>query len=788
VSGIRDKVEEKFAALARWSYRYKYIAIAIPLVITAFMLVQFKNLRRESSLESFFHDDDIAKVTYDEFQSIFGKDDFFIIALKPENVFDRDFLKDLKKIHRSLVKEVPYLDDVTSLVNVRETIGEEDRLVVEDLMKRVPKNGAPMAAFKKKVLSNQLYVNSLVSADGKLTAIAVRPNTFRPGRKEPLATAEYSEMYEKIKEIAEPYREKGIEIHYAGNPVFSSVIEHSMTEDIGRMTSLSLILIALILTLMFRKFSGTIYPFCIVVVSVIATLGTMALLDLPISMVTLVVPTFLVVVGVADSVHILTIFYRRYAETGDKAKSISWALGHSGLAVLMTSLTTSAGILSFVTADVASIAHLGIVAPIGVMFAFFNTVILLPALLSLFPVKRPKQIPADRAPLVDRVLTGIGNFAVRRAWYVIGATVIMLGFSVYGMSLLRLSHNSLDWLGDEHPLNISTRIVDKALRGSIPLEIVIDTEKENGLYDAQLIAKLDKSAQELQKYKRGPIFIGKVTSIATVLKEVNRALNENREEAYVVPDTNQLVAQELLLFEMSGSNDLEKMASTDLRLARFTIMTPFNDAILYRDVLDDIRKHFDESHPGLKIRTTGVMALFINTIHNILASIAKSYTFALIVVTILMLLMLGRLSIGLLSMIPNLVPILAMFGSMVWLKIPFDMSTMMVGSFAIGLVVDNTIHFLHIFRKSHDETGDVKKAVQMTMTSTGRAILITTITLACGFFIFFAATMENTFNFGLLAGSTVLLAMVVDYFLAPALMQVLYGKKQIVKEQPAELT
>jgi len=405
--------------------------------------------------------------------------------------------------------------------------------------------------------------------------------------------------------------------------------------------------------------------------------------------------------------------------------------------------------------------------------------------LSLFPVKRPKPIPAGSTPLVDKTLTALGNFGVRRAWYVIGATVILLGFSLWGISKLRLSHNSLDWLGDEHPLNISTKIVDKALRGSIPLEIVIDTEKENGLYDAQLIAKLDESARELEKYKRGPIFIGKVTSIATVLKEVNRALNENREEAYVVPDTNQLIAQELLLFEMSGSNDLEKLVSTDLRQARFTVMTPFNDAILYREVLDDIRKHFDENYPGVKISTTGIMTLFITTIHNILASMAKSYTFALIVVTILMLLMLGRLSIGLLSMIPNLVPILAMFGSMNWLGIPFDISTMMVGSFAIGLVVDNTIHFLHIFRKSYDEVGDVETAVQMTMTSTGRAILITTITLACGFFIFIAATMKNTFNFGILAGSTVLLAMVVDYFLAPALMQILYGKKQLPKEQPA---
>ncbi|MBW1808285.1 MAG: MMPL family transporter [Deltaproteobacteria bacterium] len=308
MSGFRNKVEGKFADLANWSYRHKYIAIAIPLVITAFMLLQFKNLRLESSLESFFHDDDPAKIAYDEFQDVFGKDDFFIIALQPQNVFDRDFLKDLKKIHRSLAKEVPYLDDVTSLVNVRETIGEEDRLIVEDLMKRVPKNGAPMAAFKKKVLSNRLYVNSLISADGKLTAIAVRPDTYRPGRKEPLATAEYTEMYVKIKEIVEPYRAKGIEIHYAGNPVFSSVIESSMIEDVGRMTSLSLALIALILTIMFRKFSGTIYPFCIVVVSVVATLGTMALLDLPISMVTLIVPAFLVVVGVADSVHILAIF------------------------------------------------------------------------------------------------------------------------------------------------------------------------------------------------------------------------------------------------------------------------------------------------------------------------------------------------------------------------------------------------------------------------------------------------------------------------------------------------
>jgi predicted RND superfamily exporter protein len=186
--------------------------------------------------------------------------------------------------------------------------------------------------------------------------------------------------------------------------------------------------------------------------------------------------------------------------------------------------------------------------------------------------------------------------------------------------------------------------------------------------------------------------------------------------------------------------------------------------------LETITDYLKQKFPEARVTITGMMALLARTIYNAIKSMAKSYTIALVVITILMVILIGRIRIGLLSMVPNLAPILLMLGVIGAFSIPMDLFTMMVASVAIGLAVDDTIHFMHNFRRYYDQSGDPVGAVHQTLHTTGRAMLVTTIVLSLGFFIFAFATMSNVINFGLLTGFTIIMALVADYLIAPALM------------------
>ncbi|MBT4363088.1 MAG: MMPL family transporter, partial [Desulfobacteraceae bacterium] len=492
-----------------------------------------------------------------------------------------------------------------------------------------------------------------------------------------------------------------------------------------------------------------------------------------------ILPSFILAVGIGDSVHILVIFFQHFNKYGKKKEAISHALGHSGLAVLMTSLTTAGGLLSFSTAAVAPIADLGQFAAAGVLLAFLYTVVLLPALLAIFPLKPKKSGDTEETkPIIDRLLKSIGKISINYPYRVLAISSVIIIFSICGMARIYFSHNPLKWFPATSSARIANEKIDAEMKGSTSLEVIIDTSKENGLYEPALLNKLEETTKHFEKYKSDKVFIGKAWTITTILKEINQALHSNDKDYYKIPGDKQLTAQEFLLFENSGSDDLEDVTDSQFTKTRFTIKVPFIDAIAYTGFIKYAEKYFTSNYSEEKITITGMVSLFVQVINSAIISMAKSYGYAMIIISILMILLVGRVRIGLLSMIPNIAPILVMLGIMGWANIPMDLFCLLVGSIAIGLAVDDTIHFMHNFRRYFEESNDAEDAVLRTLHTAGRAMLVTTCVLSIGFFTFMFADMKNLFNFGMLTGITISMALLSDYFIAPSLMIIVNrGKK-----------
>ncbi|MDU9049921.1 MAG: MMPL family transporter [Candidatus Electrothrix sp. Rat3] len=812
MSRIRDRIEKKFAGAARLFYRHNLITLLLLAVFAGVLLSQLPKLTLDTSTEGFLHEQDPALLAYNDFRDQFGNTEMVIVAVKSKDVFAPEFLQKLKKLHVELRDNVPYVDDINSLINARNTRGDGDRLIVEDLLEHWPETPEELATVKERALKNPMYKNLLISEKGDFTAIVLQMQPYssqgeeevddvlagftddtemsaQQGEQIYLTDGEKGEVVVAVSGIVDTYRASDFEIYVAGGPVVTDFLKKAMMKNMRMFMLLVALTIGIFLFFMFRRASAVFLPLLVVALSLLSTLGLMAAFGTPMKLPTQILPSFLMAVGVGDSVHILAIFFHRFRNNkGDKAEAVEYAVGHSGLAILMTSLTTAGGLLSFSTADIAPIADLGIYAAAGVMLALLYTLVLLPSLLALIPLKeRREKTPQHTSTRLDNILTSIGHLATSHPKSILVVMVLIFIVSIAGITRIKFSHDVVRWYQEDSLIRLASETIDEEMRGSIALEVVLDTGKVNGLYDPDLLKRIDSSVQYVEQLEKGEIFAGKAWSITTILKEIHQALNENRPDFYTVPDNPELIPQEFLLFENSGSDDLEDVTDSQFSKARFTIKTPFRDAVAYTDFLYAVKEHFQSNFPELKITFTGMTTLLAQTMARVIRSMAKSYAIALVVITVFMILLIGRLRIGMLSMIPNLFPIFLTLGIMGWFHVPLDLFTMLIGSISIGLAVDDTIHFMHNFRRYFEQSGDAKQAVMETLHSTGRAMLITTCVLSLGFFVFMFANMNNLINFGWLTGFTILTALISDYFIAPALM-VLVNRSGNVRENAAQGT
>ena len=273
-------------------------------------------------------------------------------------------------------------------------------------------------------------------------------------------------------------------------------------------------------------------------------------------------------------------------------------------------------------------------------------------------------------------------------------------------------------------------------------------------------------------------FVGKTLSLVDVVKETNKALNENRSDFYNIPQDRDLIAQELFLFENSGSDDLQDFVSSDFSKARITVKVPYVEAMKYNQMIAQIQTKLDQEFDGVaSVSLTGISTLLAIIMQKSIYSSAISYAIAFGLISVMMIVLVGSVKIGLISMIPNMLPILFLSTVMVIFDMPLDMFTMLIGAIALGLAVDDTVHFMHNFRRYELEFNDVDKAVRLTLMGTGRAIVVTSIVLSVGFLVLLFASMSSMFNFGVLTATAIFIALMADFFLVPAIMKLMIHNK-----------
>jgi len=782
-------VENLFLWLGGLIYRHPVPALILVLAVTAALGSQLPGLRMDTSNEGFFHQNSLELSNYFAFKEEFGREDLIVIGVESDRLFDDAFLHRLKSLHEALEEQVPYLDEVTSLLNARNTRGEGDELIVEDLFEDWPTSDAAMAQLERRAGNNPIYRDLLLSADGRVTALVVRPSAYAieddgsdvlsgfdeapqstPSQPVFLDDKQAAEFVTATLAVVEQFSSADFELQVSGMPAMTETVKQLMRRDVARFLLIAVAAIAVLLYLMFRRLSGVLIPLLAVILTLVCTLGLMAMTGTAFKVPTQILPSFLIAVGVGSSVHILSQFYWRFDACGDRGEALTGALGHSGAPVLGAAVTTAGGLMSFSNATLAPLAEMGIFAGAGVLISLLYTIILIPALLALVPIKR-KETASDSGSAMNRVLGHIAEFAIHYRRVNLLVLTLMALLALAGLSKLTFEHNPLEWFPRDHPLRVDTESLNESLNGVVSLELVIDSGEENGFYQPSRLQALEELGSRVADIEHRGLSSEKTLSLVDVIKEINQALNAGQPEYYRIPEDRALVAQELFLFENTGTDDLEDFVDSQFRKARYTVKIPWAGATVIDGYSEALLATAQKTlADDMSVSVTGVTSLFTAIVVQSLHSMQESYILAGLFISILMVLFVGDMKIGLIAMIPNLLPILIALGALGWSGVPMNVFTMFVGSIALGLAVDDTLHFLHGFKRYHLQCGDTEEAIRKTFVSTGRALLVTTVALSLGFFLFAFASLQSVVLFGLLTGASIVMAVVADFIVMPALL------------------
>lgn len=797
----RNKIERYFSELARLLFHHRIKCLIATLLFVLALTSTIPKITIDTSPVALLRKTDEIRIRYDEYRNQFGDNEMIVVAVTPPDIFDKVFLEQLKAFHEALENQVPHIKRITSLINARDTYGDGDKLIVGELLEKWPKKKGDLKRLKERVFANRLYRDFLISSDGKVTTLILETEAIinqeikgddilfdgfeensKDDTSEPSETKDFQSRYfsekenravvQAINRVVNTHQQIDFPISIAGAPVVLDVYNRAMEKDIVVVITLSLVVVAFFLTLLFRNVPGILLPELIIIAALLSTAGLISIFNISIKLTTIVLPGFLLAVSVGYAVHILAIFFRQYHGGSSKEDAISYAMGHSGFAVVLTALTTAASLLSFSFAELTAIADLGLFGAAGVLLAMIYTFLMLPPCIALIPIKRKEPDPkANHLEGMDRFLLFFATLSEKHPRKIVAFALILFAISVFYTFQLSYSHYVLNWIANKEKVKTDVPYIDKHLKGTVILEVILDTKTDDGVKTPGLLTAIEKITRDLMTYENDHLYVGKVFSIIDIIKETHQSLYNNDSAYYKLPNDQNTISQELLLFENNGSEDLSRVVDESFRKARVSIKIPSTDAVYLEKFISYVQDRFRKMFPDIAdIAITGIPTILAKSIPASLHSMAKSYVVAFCVIAIFMIFHVGSIKIGLLSMISNLLPIFMTMGLMGAMGIKIDMSTIMIGSIAIGIVVDDTLHFMYNFRKYYEDTGDAPIAIQKTLLGTGRAILLTSMILCSGFFILMAASLSLLIVFGFLTGITIIFALLADFIVNPALM------------------
>ncbi len=680
----------------------------------------------ETNLDKYMPQDHPAFVYSDKAEEWFDIKDGIIIAIEnPQGIYNAGTIKKVKDLTRALgkFKEIDK-NDVTSLYTAENIVGTEQGLDVKSFFKRIPKSDEALHDLQKAVFSNEMIYGRLVSTDEKVTVIIaeIGDDVFS------------QEFYHRILELAKKY-EGPEKIHVAGRPIVEGTMAYLGPKDMKRMVPIVILVIVLVLWTILRSLKSTVFTMLVVLFSTIWAFGLMAAVGIPVYAVSTMIPVMLIAIGVADGIHLyshLHLFLMENPGAGKK-EAVMDMLNGMWKPVVMTSVTTGVGFISLVSSQVYPIKYFGLFTAFGVMAAMVFSLVLIPAGIMIFGLPRWKK-PAEKSGAKKNNFSYLfAEKVVKHKYLTIFATVIVIVISLTGISKVWINSSFLEKFEKDSDIVLTDKFINENFGGTSTLNVILEGKDKDALKDPVVLEMID----ELQNSVEQLDIVGNSFSLSDYLKRMNKVLHANDPEFDTIPPSRELIAQYLLLYEMSGDpENLWKVVDYEYRKANVTFQLKSDNSKAINSAIVIIKNHvagFQEKGIAVKYAGSGYKALVFTDL--ILEGQIISLLMSLVIVIVLLALMFRNISLGFIGAVPIIITAVISFGVMGLFNIPLSTTTALVSSIAIGIGIDYAVHFIERYKIYALGFGDKALTIRATMHHSGRAIIFNAIVVIAGFLV-----------------------------------------------------
>ncbi len=732
--------------------KYRWWFIIIPFVITLLAAIPLLKTKINPDLEKYLPEGTPAMVSKAKIDELFGNSDPVILIFETQDILNQETLIRIKNISKSFNRAKEF-EGVISLFDTKNIKGEYGAMIVDPVVKRIPKTEKQRELLREEIRQNELAYRLVVSEDFNKTIFILK-------------VAEGISDDEIVNIIDKTLQEfPGNETIYKGGTAYLRVqVNSDISKDMFVLMPLGLLIMILFLLISFREPAKVILPFLVVSMSIIISLGFFPLMGWELSIITILAPIMMIAIANNYGVHFIARYQEINAEHPDwSMKQITKdVLFHLKKPIIITGLTTIAGILGLVAHILLPAKQLGIAASLGIAFALLLSISFVPAMMAIQKKgKVLKSLTENKSSLIDKILSYFAKISTTKpviVLFVFGSFLLLAGS---GITKLHIESNSENFLPPSHPFRQATNIINEDFGGTKYLTVLFEGDVKN----PELLARLDQYETELEK---DPL-IGGVTSIASIIKIMSCSLNDKGDIMYdKIPDSRDAIAQYLELYSMSGDpEDFEDLVNFDYTQALMIVQFKADT----KHALDDVIKKIDQltaNDPNKSI-TGGYCLIDKELAEAVIHGQYNSLLFAIVIIAILLIIIFRSLASGLLGSLPLIYTVIVLFGIMGWIGIKLDIGTTMLSSIAIGIGVDYTIHFFWRYKLELGLGKSYIEAITTTLKTTGRGITINAISVMLGFIILFVSSFLTIKYFAFLIIFSVLLCLLCALILVPSL-------------------
>ena len=753
-------------------------------VMTLFLASQWQNMRFTYTEANLLPDTHPENIQYEDFIKTFGEEgNLIVIALKDDNFFTEEIFNEWVKLNNEINK-FSEIDFTISTNNVQELIKDENqkKFILRNLLPNKKIDTVVLEKFKQNLLIElPFYKNILYSNDGKSIRSAIYMN------KDIVNTSRRKDfIFENFIPLINSFEERsGLDVRISGMPYIRTLNAQNIVDEIGIFVISAMLVTTIIFFLFFRSFRATFISMFVVVIGVMWAFGILGWMGYEITILTALIPPLIIVIGIPNCIFLINKYQQEVAKHGNKAKSLRRVIMKIGNATLMTNLTTASGFATFILTDSKVLKEFGTVASINILAIFLLSLLIIPIIYSFMNLPNKKHLQHLNNRYINRFVKWMEDKVRYKRINVFIISILSLIFGIIGIYQINISGSIIEDMPKKSAFFKDILFFDEEFNGIVPIEIIIDTKREGGANRLSTLKRIDK----LEKYIRDTPELSPALSMVGGMKFIKQAYYNGNPNYFKLPSSqeNSFIARYLKNSNDSG-NLLQNYQDSTAQFSRITTFMKDIKTERIEEIEIDLLKEIDKVFPNERynVKLTGKPLLYLKGTHYLIRNLIISLSLAILLIAIFMAYMFRSFKMILISLIPNLLPLIITAGVMGFTGIPLKPSTILVFSIAFGISVDDTIHFLAKYRQELIENNwKIKSAVYSSLRESAISMFYTSVVLFFGFAVFMSSNFGGTVALGGLVSVTLLFAMLANLILLPSILISLedgVGNEKVFKE------